>query len=79
MCEVRAEDQYDETPHDWPACADQGMADKGFLEVWPLADDDNSPECAADPFHRPAGYRLKQHVGAISYGWAVGDELFGEA
>ena len=33
MCEVTAEDQYDETPHDWPACADQGMADKGFLAV----------------------------------------------
>ena len=33
VCEVRAEDQYDETPHDWPACADQGMADKGFLAV----------------------------------------------
>ena len=33
MCEVRAEDQYDETPHDWPACADQGMADKGFLAI----------------------------------------------
>ena len=33
MCEVRAEDQYDETPQDWPACADQEMADKGFLAV----------------------------------------------
>ena len=33
VCEVTAEDQYDETPHDWPACADQGMADKGFLAV----------------------------------------------
>ena len=28
---MKAEDQYDEGPHDWPACADQGMADKGFL------------------------------------------------
>ena len=33
MCEVKAEDQYEDTPHDWPACADQGMADKGFLAI----------------------------------------------
>lgn len=33
MCEIKAEDQYEDTPHDWPACADQGMADKGFLAV----------------------------------------------
>lgn len=30
---MRAEDQYDETPHDWPACTDQAMAEKGFLGV----------------------------------------------
>ena len=23
LCEVKAEDQYDEGPHDWPACTDQ--------------------------------------------------------